>query len=504
MEKYFLHDGENHIGPFSLENLKDKKISKDLPIWFEGITDWTKAGAIEELKSLFELTPPPYKGQISETNSIITPPPFSQSEKKALNAVIELRKNAISDFDICLLLFDKGGYSSHYYYEKITGKKKFEIAKEYIDNLKLKFKNNFEELNKLDIFKDIDDIVLEIAKSGNKNSAKDIYSALAKVDDNTATNHITTLLNNGKTAFIPTSEKVSSILLQLKNKQIHNFDLCLLLLKRSGLSDLYFFSQITQKNNKTGNNYLSDLRRNYKQDFDNVTKLDIINNIDNISLELAKTGNKNIGIYLYSQVSAVESKDAAIHINNLLGNGSANNENTDNIHDLLLSIRNTTDLGKGITEIREEFNYASIKRIAATIFLIFLTFQLFAAKSEFYAAEYEANTFKELWEWLRDLMNLPDIFGYISKFSFFITILSISYLLKTIISGIILVTGDKDYDFGQVSDNFEVGKIFSLLCVIECVVFGFQFGFSPFWDFAKSVFVLQIPTMLLAWLLFDD
>ena len=53
MSKYFLHDGQNQIGPFDKSELKDKKIASDTPVWYEPLTDWTTAGEIEELKDLF-------------------------------------------------------------------------------------------------------------------------------------------------------------------------------------------------------------------------------------------------------------------------------------------------------------------------------------------------------------------------------------------------------------------------------------------------------------------
>ena len=59
MKKYFLHNGSENIGPFDLEELKAKNINKETPVWCEGMTDWTTAGEIEELKSMLVTVPPP-------------------------------------------------------------------------------------------------------------------------------------------------------------------------------------------------------------------------------------------------------------------------------------------------------------------------------------------------------------------------------------------------------------------------------------------------------------
>jgi hypothetical protein len=70
MKKYYLHNGSEQQGPFDIENLKSKNITKDTPIWFEGLSEWTTAGKIAELSVLFaNATPPPFNASSS------TPPP---------------------------------------------------------------------------------------------------------------------------------------------------------------------------------------------------------------------------------------------------------------------------------------------------------------------------------------------------------------------------------------------------------------------------------------------
>jgi predicted transcriptional regulator len=64
MKKYFLHNGTENSGPFTLEELKEKKIVRETPVWYEGIEDWTVAGEIAALGSLFVAVPPPIKKTI--------------------------------------------------------------------------------------------------------------------------------------------------------------------------------------------------------------------------------------------------------------------------------------------------------------------------------------------------------------------------------------------------------------------------------------------------------
>ncbi|RYY59409.1 MAG: DUF4339 domain-containing protein [Chitinophagaceae bacterium] len=64
MTSYFIHDGLNHSGPFSLHELKEKIIVAETPVWTEGLGDWATAKEIPELVNFFNLrpTPPPFQG----------------------------------------------------------------------------------------------------------------------------------------------------------------------------------------------------------------------------------------------------------------------------------------------------------------------------------------------------------------------------------------------------------------------------------------------------------
>jgi hypothetical protein len=73
MKHYFIHDGHQQHGPFTLETIKTQGLTENTPVWHEGLTTWTPAGQIEELRVLLSQTPPPF--QISPP-VFHTPPPI--------------------------------------------------------------------------------------------------------------------------------------------------------------------------------------------------------------------------------------------------------------------------------------------------------------------------------------------------------------------------------------------------------------------------------------------
>ena len=67
MKKYFLITGSDQEGPFDVEELKAKRITRETPIWYEGLPAWTTAGEVQELSLLISSIPPAFvKGQSSK------------------------------------------------------------------------------------------------------------------------------------------------------------------------------------------------------------------------------------------------------------------------------------------------------------------------------------------------------------------------------------------------------------------------------------------------------
>lgn len=87
MKKFYLHDGTEQTGPFDIEELKSKNITKNTSIWHEGLTEWIPAGKIDELKVLFrETTPPPFRKtppRIQETVALNQTTSQTQTKNKS-------------------------------------------------------------------------------------------------------------------------------------------------------------------------------------------------------------------------------------------------------------------------------------------------------------------------------------------------------------------------------------------------------------------------------------
>lgn len=79
MKKYFYTDGTTNFGPFTLEELKAKSITKETYVWFEELGDWKTAGSVPELSNLFKFSSPP---PISQTNSNTSTTPRTSEPKK--------------------------------------------------------------------------------------------------------------------------------------------------------------------------------------------------------------------------------------------------------------------------------------------------------------------------------------------------------------------------------------------------------------------------------------
>lgn len=93
MKTYYIHNGTENSGPFLLEELKAKKITKTTLIWFEGMDEWKYAGDIPELKSILTVVPPPLKNI----------PPLPKPEEKIISqTILGLDKSMF--FLVCTIL----------------------------------------------------------------------------------------------------------------------------------------------------------------------------------------------------------------------------------------------------------------------------------------------------------------------------------------------------------------------------------------------------------------
>jgi len=80
MQKFYIHKDDKQQGPFSTDELKDQKISRDTMVWFEGADNWKKAIEVDNLKEIFKSIPPPL-----QTNSPVIPPPLVDNKPKEVS-----------------------------------------------------------------------------------------------------------------------------------------------------------------------------------------------------------------------------------------------------------------------------------------------------------------------------------------------------------------------------------------------------------------------------------
>ncbi|HEY6162751.1 MAG TPA: DUF4339 domain-containing protein [Bacteroidia bacterium] len=114
MKKYYLHNGIEQQGPFDAEDLKSRTITRETPIWYDGLPDWTKAGDIPELQSLFVSSPPPFK--------TTTPPTYNSSTHyPALQEVIGIFTKLkpgetleVENPSVSVINFEKGSFFKKY------------------------------------------------------------------------------------------------------------------------------------------------------------------------------------------------------------------------------------------------------------------------------------------------------------------------------------------------------------------------------------------------------
>lgn len=87
MKKYHYSDEVNQFGPFAIEELKDKNISRDTMVWYQGLENWVKASEIDELKELLNSTPPPLNSDKQ------MPPPLNRVAEPKSNLMENNIKN---------------------------------------------------------------------------------------------------------------------------------------------------------------------------------------------------------------------------------------------------------------------------------------------------------------------------------------------------------------------------------------------------------------------------
>ncbi|WP_367753523.1 GYF domain-containing protein [Flavobacterium sp. WC2430] len=61
MRTYYINNGNENGGPFTLEELKTQQIKETTLVWYQGMDEWKHAIEIADLKPFFNIVPPPIK-----------------------------------------------------------------------------------------------------------------------------------------------------------------------------------------------------------------------------------------------------------------------------------------------------------------------------------------------------------------------------------------------------------------------------------------------------------
>lgn len=67
MKQYYYSENNDQKGPFTLEELKEKRLKKSTLVWTDGLMDWVRAETIKELKDIVLSEPPPLPGRQPKT-----------------------------------------------------------------------------------------------------------------------------------------------------------------------------------------------------------------------------------------------------------------------------------------------------------------------------------------------------------------------------------------------------------------------------------------------------
>jgi hypothetical protein len=77
MQNFYTHKDNQQKGPFSIDELKNQKITGETMVWFEGADTWKKAMDIDLLKDIVENVAPSF-----QANPNLVPPPLPMDDKK--------------------------------------------------------------------------------------------------------------------------------------------------------------------------------------------------------------------------------------------------------------------------------------------------------------------------------------------------------------------------------------------------------------------------------------
>ncbi len=116
MSTYYIHFDNQQSGPFTIEELKTKNITRETLVWKEGMANWVKARELNDLDILFNSQPPP----LNQTPPLIRLEEALPANNRKNNNAIKLLVGSIIIVGAALLIWNytqqstdnTGGYNS--------------------------------------------------------------------------------------------------------------------------------------------------------------------------------------------------------------------------------------------------------------------------------------------------------------------------------------------------------------------------------------------------------
>ena len=80
--EYYIASDQGPLGPYTLEQLKERTLKPDELIWRNGLTEWVKADSLEELTEAFSVAvaPPAFNRESFDAANATEPSPTEVSE----------------------------------------------------------------------------------------------------------------------------------------------------------------------------------------------------------------------------------------------------------------------------------------------------------------------------------------------------------------------------------------------------------------------------------------
>ena len=113
MSKFHIYKDEQQQGPFTLDELRDLKITRETMVWFEGEDNWKAAVEIEELKEIFKSVPPPLHINQPEIPNPIEDKQIIEKSKSTVD--ISLKKKNTSLIIVIIAILVVGGIGTLLY-----------------------------------------------------------------------------------------------------------------------------------------------------------------------------------------------------------------------------------------------------------------------------------------------------------------------------------------------------------------------------------------------------